>query len=150
MSWLTRTVIVCNVWMTFAVLPHSLFQGGGVSYMCLRCAFCCVSPGEFNITQPSAVLPKSRCMLVKMCPRWPEWEWFLLRIWCHMTLSYRGCKARARPELGEQLSSCSPGRRQDFARIGSHLCWRIWRVFRWISVSVSASFLLKYHILSDK
>ena len=40
------------------------------------------------IMSTSGALPKSWYMLVKMCPWWPGW--FLLHIWCHMTLSYRG------------------------------------------------------------
>ena len=64
---------------------------------------CCRLIGEFKITQHCAALPKSCCMLVKICPRWPGWEWFLLRIRCHMTLSYR----RSNAATG-QLRSCSP------------------------------------------
>ena len=58
-----------------------------------------VAIGKFRIK-----LPQSWCMLVKMCPRWPWWEWFLLHIRCHMTLSYHGSKAAAM-----QLLYCSPG-----------------------------------------
>ena len=53
-----------------------------------------------DLGEPCAAPPISLCMLVKMCPWWPGWEWFLLCIRCHMMLSYRGGKAAA-----EQLSS---------------------------------------------
>ena len=43
--------------------------------------------------QDHAAVPKSWCMLVKMCPWWHEGEWFLLHTWCHMTSSYHGSKA---------------------------------------------------------
>ena len=46
--------------------------------------------------QDHAALPKSWCMLVKMCPWWRESEWFILWIRCHITLSYCGSKAGAR------------------------------------------------------
>ena len=53
-----------------------------------------------DLGEPCAAPPISLCMLVKMCPWWPGWVWFLLCIRCHMMLSYRGGKAAA-----EQLSS---------------------------------------------